>query len=637
MQRVVRGISIPRFTQWGGADQTTLLESERTFHRYLDEFRRSQMESYRGYTALFLALGGGVKHGEVLPGGGRRPAQNLSGKVITPQATVVSPIKPSSVEGLDIAQGGFGFSSGADQAFWQVELPGLYHRNTVGAAWRDLRVRYPQDMDRRMVRPRLNGRIDDSAEGQEAWYRLFIAKFDSAAEAQEFCDRMQANLERCRVVNAKGEESARVELKQERVRLAAPVESSSEMSQVPASASVSAPSLVIPDSKPKATQRDSASGRQAQTIQLAAFSNLENAAISTAVWQFRGYEVYVAETRGGDGRLWYSVRTGIFPNQGEAAAAVQQIRRKEEAPALLVPIMLDATGLPASIDVSEVLTLKKDGNNSAVLPEPPEAPLITSSPVPGDGIQLKSALSAPPVIQKPKTNFAVQLGAFSSLENAEVSSKYWQDRGLNIYINQVRDAEGRAWFAVRTGEFVQRREASALAVQLGRKENVSAIVVSVAVDVEKEQEKLKSVAAELLVAQPAVPGRAIPVKADVVKAELPNVAQRPRYAIQLGVYGNIENAAKAFAEWQLRGYEPYVCETGGLPETPRFAVRTGDFSNKREAQAMVRTIERQEGSRGLVVTALIDSKGGVASIDVTPLLKSGTTAVPENVNLTNGR
>ena len=122
----------------------------------------------------------------------------------------------------------------------------------------------------------------------------------------------------------------------------------------------------------------------------------------------------------------------------------------------------------------------------------------------------------------------------------------------------------------------------------------------------------------------------------VAKAELPAkppvAAKSPRFSIQLGVFASIENAAKAFAEWQLLGYEPYVCDSGEIPGKPRFAVRTGEFGSKREALAMVRTIERQESRRGLVVPAVLDADGKLSRIDVTPLLEN--TASVQSANLT---
>lgn len=608
----------------GGADHLTLLESERTYHRYLDEFQRSQMEHFRGYTSLFLALGGGVRLAPPTPGAGKRPVGDPGGRLETSKVAVNPPEKPFSVDGVDLATNDLNpLASINAQAFWQVELPGLYHRNTVGAAWRDLRGRYPKEMDGRMVRPRLNGRIDDSTEGQEAWYRLYVASFASAAEAQGFCGKLQANQERCRVVNAKGEEVAGIELP----AAALPAE---PVAIAPPEAVVAENSPAkLPSSVAEAKEAVDRKDRIAHTIQLAAFSNLENAAISSAVWQFRGYEVYVAEARGSDGRLWYAVRTGVYAQRRDAANAAQQIRRKDEAPAVLVPTVLDASGQPAQVDISDVLNVRS-GAEGRVLPEPPEAPEVS----PADDSSAKVAVDQARSSSKTKSHYAVQLGAFSSAENAEVSSKYWQGRGISVYVATLRDSEGRPWYAVRTGVFPQRREASALALQLGRKESASAIVVATAPDVVSKPES-SPVPSEPLAPPVApapvpvvIPETAVPAKAE--SAEKPvRAVKGPRFSIQLGVFASIENAAKAFAEWQLLGYEPYVCDSGEIPGKPRFAVRTGEYTSKREAQAMVRTIERQESRRGLVVPAVLAADGSLSRIDVTPLLENVSSVQPE--------
>lgn len=630
----------------GGADHLTLLESERNYHRYLDEFQRSQMEYLRGYTSLFLALGGGVKVAATVPGSGKRPGGAPTARAAA-KGTGAAPRKAFSVDGVDLVASGTSLFGDNARAFWQVELPGLFHRNTVGAAWRDLRGRYPKEMEGRMVRPRLNGRIDDSLEGQEAWYRLYVGSFASPAEAQAFCQKMQANQERCRVVTAKGEEVASSAAPLGEPPAAPPPagETPAPTPALPAVGPATAKATTEPNSPPPEVSKE----RIAHTIQLAAYSNLENAAIASSVWQYRGYDNYVAETRGSDGRLWYAVRTGVYAQRRDAALAAQQIRRKDEAPAVLVPTVLDASGGPVKIDISEVLA-SKAASDRPVLPEPPEAPERKLLPMAGSEV----AATSPPIIParpaaKGKAHYAVQLGAFASPENAEVSRKYWQGRGLEVVVAPLRDAEGRPWYGVRTGAFQQRREASSEALQLGRKEGVSAIVVAAvpalgAPPAVVEPPAAPAAAAPLappvvMVAAPA--GLAPPPAPKVVPVlaarpaspKPPTLAKaRPLFSIQLGVFASIENAAKAYAEWQLLGYEPYVCDIGQVAGQPRFAVRTGEYVDKRAAQSMVRTIERQEARRGLVVPARLDAGGRLSRIDVTPLL--GNSSSVQSANLT---
>jgi hypothetical protein len=68
-----------------------------------------------------------------------------------------------------------------------VELAGLYHHSTIDATWRDLHNRYPFYMEGRSLQPQLKGRIEEDDEGQQSWYQLYIASFNSQGEAEEYC------------------------------------------------------------------------------------------------------------------------------------------------------------------------------------------------------------------------------------------------------------------------------------------------------------------------------------------------------------------------------------------------------------------------------------------------------------------
>jgi len=186
----------------GGLDYLALLDTERTYQRYLDEYQRIKMDHYRGYISLFQALGGGVKFAEQLPGKGVRPT--LARGDALGSVSLAAPKKVSATAGVDWV-----VQSSAEN-FWQVELPGLYHRSTIGATWRDLRTRYPKLMGSRVVRPRLNGRIEDSADDQMSWYRLYVGKFATPETAHELCAALKANFQRCRVVSSRSDETVAV-------------------------------------------------------------------------------------------------------------------------------------------------------------------------------------------------------------------------------------------------------------------------------------------------------------------------------------------------------------------------------------------------------------------------------------------
>lgn len=339
----------------GGADHMSLLESERTFHRYQDDYQRAQMESFRGYISLFQALGGGVKPAAPLPGKGKRPETGVAAMVSAP-AAVNAPAKVFSVDGVDLSGSASGTAGSQIDNFWQIELPGLYHRATVGAAWRDLRERYPQFMEGRMVRPRLSGRIEEGAGGQEAWYRLFVAKFASQAEGQKFCDQLLANQERCQVVYSKPGEKPQPELTpSNQTAMAQPVVVDQEkISEITPPPLLEPPAVLLPT----IGQKESVAAIPHPirfSVQVGAFGRIENAALAFAEWQARGYEPYVSEIVDRQGNLRFAVRTGRFVDKRQAQQIVRSIQRQDGLPALLVPALLDAQGVLQTIDVSPLL------------------------------------------------------------------------------------------------------------------------------------------------------------------------------------------------------------------------------------------------------------------------------------------
>ncbi|KFB66826.1 MAG: hypothetical protein CAPSK01_003765 [Candidatus Accumulibacter vicinus] len=155
----------------GGTDYLSLLETQRSYHRYLDDYQKIRMEFFRGYISLFQALGGGLKAER------RAPADD---------------------EAIPVVYEG---SQASTDTFWQVELAGLYHRSTIDATWRDLRNRYPFFMEGRSLQPRLKGRIEEDDDVQQSWYQLYIANFNSQVEAEEYCLTLKADQQRCRVVS----------------------------------------------------------------------------------------------------------------------------------------------------------------------------------------------------------------------------------------------------------------------------------------------------------------------------------------------------------------------------------------------------------------------------------------------------
>lgn len=170
----------------GAIDYLTLLDTERTYHRNLDEFHRIRMERHKGLVALFNALGGGIaRAGEAA----QATAATAGG---TPDTSV--PTSQSYAAGPE-----------DDREYWLVEIIGLQDRAGIAHVWRDLNQRFPDLMAGRSVLSRLQGRVTFEEQERAAWYRLLVAHFDKLHDAEVFCGRLGAQLQRCRVVSSRTE------------------------------------------------------------------------------------------------------------------------------------------------------------------------------------------------------------------------------------------------------------------------------------------------------------------------------------------------------------------------------------------------------------------------------------------------
>ncbi|TAK62126.1 efflux transporter outer membrane subunit [Methylobacter sp.] len=177
----------------GGIDFLTLLDTERTYHRTLDEYLHIRQERFNGLVSLYSALGGGVPQGGVLPGEGVRP-QGGSVKV--------SAASSLATPGIDWT----GREIDTDGEFWLVELAGLQDRSGVTHAWRDLHQRFPSLMVNRIALPRLQGKVAKAQQERATWYRVFIGRFSSQEEASTFCGQLNAKQVRCAVVASDADE-----------------------------------------------------------------------------------------------------------------------------------------------------------------------------------------------------------------------------------------------------------------------------------------------------------------------------------------------------------------------------------------------------------------------------------------------
>lgn len=169
----------------GTLDYLSLLNAESMYLRYLDEYFRLQFELNRTYVALFQSLGGGV---ESLDEEQRVMVPSAKLKVNSTKRTQ----KTMPIDGID-------WDGGKIEEFWLLELPGLHQQHTIAAVWRDLRNRFPEQMQQRFVRPVLFDQVGEGSR-QVAWYRLYLGKLNSSEAAEQLCAELKAKYQRCRVV-----------------------------------------------------------------------------------------------------------------------------------------------------------------------------------------------------------------------------------------------------------------------------------------------------------------------------------------------------------------------------------------------------------------------------------------------------
>lgn len=665
----------------GNIDYLSLLETERNYHRYLDEYQRIRSDYFRGYVTLFQALGGGVKPGDALPGLGARPRA---------EAGAAPAVSGGDRPRRQVAGEGVGWGDGGSlqvENFWQVELAGLYDRSAIGPAWRDLRTRYPEWMEGRALRPRLYDRVGDGGDNQESWYRLYVAKFDSPGLAAGFCATLNASQQRCRVVSSRSDDTVTVPaeaikgLGQTSLAATSPAptpasEAAADAMTEPAltaatpvttttpEAAADAPVKASADTAPQtpplgkglaSIPRDLPKGRKpvrvqepvvspattevreglAYAVQLGAFANRENAALAQLFWKQKGYDAYVSDYRDASAKPWFVVRVGAYPQKREAAAQAQSIRNAQAVEAMAVPILVDYQGKPSSmLEVADPATADTSAMAPAV-PEPPEAgaeqlastriePIATA--VARDRKGRKRKVAAPKLATGASlfSGYALQVGAFSSQDNARIALEFWKTKGRDAYLADILDGEGRHWYALRIGRYSQRRAALTDAEEFGRHEGAPAMVVPVRAPASAENASsvlatpaapatetpvpTPSMPAAKAAAQPSVasaPTRTETPVEPALQAVAPRVSATPSaatesvpqrhgaYTVQLGAFSQASNAAKALAEWEQRGYPVYVSRLTDAKGATRYALRVGNYERPSEGLALIRKLDRE--------------------------------------------
>ena len=115
----------------------------------------------------------------------------------TQTAEIISPTKTTPT-----GNGKFSGVDWAGQQFWLVEMTDLLDHSAVNAAWRDLRTRFPRQMENRTILPRRQEGIGNAGEDSAPRYKLFIAQFSEKQMAEEFCTMLRAGQQRCGVASS---------------------------------------------------------------------------------------------------------------------------------------------------------------------------------------------------------------------------------------------------------------------------------------------------------------------------------------------------------------------------------------------------------------------------------------------------
>lgn len=171
----------------GAVDHLVLLDSERTYHRTLDELHLLRMERMKGIVNLFSSLGGGIPQTDAVP----LPSHTLAQGDNSPGNSGAQPYRQYIRH--DVRN---------DKEYWLVELAGLHDRHDISHVWSDLNQRFPNLMHERSMLPRLQGRVATDHKEWSSWYRLYIARFDKSKDAESFCAQLVTELQRCRIVSS---------------------------------------------------------------------------------------------------------------------------------------------------------------------------------------------------------------------------------------------------------------------------------------------------------------------------------------------------------------------------------------------------------------------------------------------------
>lgn len=376
----------------GAIDHLTLLDVERTLHKNQDELLVIHQARYHSLVDLFAALGGGVARSGVdtqlwQP---HTPEHLDEGKVVTTlnfrqAGQPVQPVQSRPLTHID------GHASGVlsltearkllqetEDTYYLIELAGVYDRNSVAAAGRDVFTRLPHLTSNYVLLPQQQGRIEDASGERASWYRLLLYRFEGLEIAEGVCRELQQQQLRCRVLtsdtlsrNYRPRELVSRQTHATQTRLiimdgvdplpAMPVVLPPSPSDTIIETDLTDDASLAPDPAQTAEVASPISDRPLTAIdtdidsdfdtpaageppaeyavQLGAFSERANAERLVERWVRKGYDVTTYLTRVASGHIWRVVRMGHFSSMDDAALAAQAFNAKEGQNAIPVSVL----------------------------------------------------------------------------------------------------------------------------------------------------------------------------------------------------------------------------------------------------------------------------------------------------------
>ena len=185
--------------QAGAIDQSTLLESRRNYHRYLEDYEHARMDYYKAQITLFQVLGGRTTE----------PATETAGAWDRAPASLDDPLK-ALVEDtgpagsnrrlrkaweLSLAPSMTPAASGE----FEVELSGLFHVDTVAPVLRDLKLRFGALLAPHTLRGEWFDGVESRSDPYHAWYRLSVSRIATRDAAARICRALESEQTGCKV------------------------------------------------------------------------------------------------------------------------------------------------------------------------------------------------------------------------------------------------------------------------------------------------------------------------------------------------------------------------------------------------------------------------------------------------------